>query len=282
MSDRPFPILAGLIGWPVHQSKSPLIHDHWLRATGVDGNYIRLPVKPGEVEAALASLVQLGFAGVQATMPHKRDCFRAVDRLTPTAKAIGAVNTIVFEADGQLLGHNTDMAGFVEPLAAHDLSGKAATVLGAGGAAAAILVGLAQKSVSHIYLVNRSASGIDTLLRDVGDALGSVEVITGDWKDADRFSGQSALVVNATSLGMAGQSELPLQVSSLAGDAIAYDIVTHPHNTAFLNSARARGLVCYDGFHMLIGQAREGFSLFFGAHPPEALDADIRKALISG
>ncbi len=279
MTDRPLPIVAGLIGWPVQHSKSPIIHEFWLDKAGIDGHYIRLPVRPGAVEAAFRGMVDLGFAGVQATMPHKRDYFRAVDELTPTGRALGAVNTIVVQPDKSLLGHNTDIAGFLEPLADVDLRGKTVTILGAGGAAAAILVGLAGKGPARINLINRSVVGIDSLLKDVGDALGSIELVTGDWSRVDQFAGESGLVANATSLGMSGQPELPLQVSVLADDAIIYDIITHPHETAVLKAARARGLTCFDGVHMLVGQAREAFSLFYGATVAHSHDAALRNLL---
>ncbi len=279
MNDAARPINAGLIGWPVWQAKSPLIHDHWLKKTGVDGHYIRLPVRPGAVEAAFRGMVDLGFAGLQATMPHKRDCFRAVDRLTDTARALGAVNTVVVEEDGRLLGHNTDIGGFMEPLADADLAGRAVTVLGAGGAAAAIVVGLAGTGVARINLVNRSASGIEALLRDIGPSLESVELVTGGWEDAARFSRESALVANATSLGMQGQAALPLDASGFAPGTIVYDIITHPHDTPFLAGARAAGLATHDGFDMLIGQAREAFALFFGVTAPADFDAQIRVLL---
>lgn len=281
MTERPLPLLAGLIGWPVQQSKSPLIHEFWLKKVGVDGHYVRLPVRPGAVEAAFRGMVDLGFVGVQATMPHKRDCFRLVDSLTPTAKALGAVNTVIVQPDASLLGHNTDMAGFLEPLADADFTGRCVTVLGAGGAAAAIIVGLASKRPARINLVNRSPVGIETLLKDIGPALDGIEVQTGDWSAAARFASESALVANATSLGMAGQPELPLQVSVLPDDAIVYDIITHPHDTDLLKAARARGLMTYDGMHMLVGQAREAFTLFFGAEPPAVHDSELRDRLTS-
>ena len=281
MTDRPLPLLAGLIGWPVAQSKSPLIHGFWLEKTGIDGHYVRLPVRPGAVEAAFRGMVDLGFAGVQATMPHKRDCFRSVDALTPTAQALGAVNTVVVQEDGRLLGHNTDMAGFLEPLAGADLSGKAVTVLGAGGAAAAILVALASKRPARINLVNRSAVGIDSLLKDIAPSLERIELVTSDWSRANDFASESALVANATSLGMTGQPELPVDVSGFADKTIVYDIVTHPHETALLKAARDRGLACYDGLHMLVGQAREAFKLFYGADAPEEYDEELRQRLIA-
>ncbi len=273
------PINAGLIGWPVWQAKSPLIHAHWLEKTGIDGHYIRLPVRPGAVEAAFRGMVDLGFAGLQATMPHKRDCFRAVDRLTDTARSLGAVNTVVVEKDGSLLGHNTDIGGFLEPLTNTSLSGQAVTILGAGGAAAAITVGLAGKGVSRIHLINRSAAGIEALLRDIGPALEKADLVTGDWSDAARLARESALVVNTTSLGMVGAPTLPLDPEGFAAGTIVYDIVTHPHDTPLLKAARAAGLPTFDGFDMLIGQAREAFELFFGMKAPAEYDADIKARL---
>ncbi len=273
------PLLAGLIGWPVHQSKSPLIHGHWLQELGIDGSYIRFPVKPGAVEGALRAMAALGVVGVQATMPHKRACFDAVDELSETARAIGAVNTVTLLPDGSLRGHNSDMAGFLEPLASVDLSAKAVTILGAGGAAAAILVGLAAKKPARITIINRSRSGIDALLNHVGDALNAVEICCGDWSQAPDLSRGSALVVNATSLGMAGHPALPFDIAGLPDDALVYDIITHPHETAFLKAAKVRGLQTRDGMHMLIGQAREAFALFYGQPAPNTSDAAIRARL---
>lgn len=281
MTERPLPYLAGLIGWPVQQSKSPIIHDFWLKKVGIDGHYVRLPVRPGAVEAAFRGMVDLGFAGVQATMPHKRDCFRFVDALTPTAQALGAVNTVIVQPDSSLLGHNTDMGGFLEPLESTNLAGKTVTVLGAGGAAAAIIVGLASKRPAQINLINRSAVGIEALLKDIEASLAGIKIASGDWSRVDEIAAESTLVVNATSLGMTGQPELPLSVRGLDQGAIVYDIVTHPHDTRLLMAARARGLTTFDGIDMLIGQAREAFALFFGAEAPSRHDAELRKLLIT-
>jgi shikimate dehydrogenase len=281
MKEKPSPLLAGLIGWPVQQSKSPIIHGHWLRTAGIDGEYVRLPVEPGAVGAALKAIRDLGFVGVQATMPHKHACFDAVDHVTDTAKAIGTVNTVIVQQDGGFLGHNTDMEGFLEPLDSHDLTGKVATLCGAGGAAAGIIVGLAAKKVSAIHIINRSAKSIDSLLNGISSALVGIEIQALDWSRADDCASNSDIIINATSLGMAGQPDLPIRASALPPDAIAYDIVTHPHRTAFLASAAQRGMICFDGLQMLIGQAREAFALFYGQEAPTDEDDAIREALLT-
>ena len=179
MIEPRLPLVAGLIGWPVAQSKSPLIHNFWLQKCGIDGHYSRFPVRPGDAAAALRAMVPLGLVGLQATMPHKRDCFDAVDILTPQAQALGAVNTVTVSDDGILTGHNTDFAGFLEPLQAIDLEGAVLTVLGAGGAAAAIIAGLASKKPARINIINRSAEGLDHLLASLKGALRTVNIQRG-------------------------------------------------------------------------------------------------------
>jgi shikimate dehydrogenase len=280
-AERPLPLLAGLIGWPVAQSKSPIIHEYWLKRLGIDGHYVRLPVRPGEVARAFRGMVALGFAGVQATMPHKRACYDLVDHLTPAAKALGAVNTVIVEEDGSLTGENTDLPGFVEPIAAVDLRGEQVTVLGAGGAASAVIAGLVGLGARKLVVVNRTSEGIARLLDDLKLTLADCEVIASDWDNAQRHADASALIANATSLGMVDQPALPLAVDRLRSDAIVYDIITHPHDTPLLRAAAARGLRTHDGLEMLVGQAREAFRRFYGASPPADGDAELRKLLLA-
>jgi shikimate dehydrogenase len=280
LDQRPLPLLAGLIGWPVAQSKSPLIHEFWLRELGIDGHYVRLPVRPGEVARAFRGMVALGFAGVQATMPHKRACFDLVDHHTPAARALGAVNTVIVEDDGSLTGDNTDLPGFVEPIAGLDLSGEEVTVLGAGGAAAAVIAGLVGLGARRINVVNRTAEGTAALLADLAETVAPCSVNAADWGEAQALADRSALVANATSLGMIGMPALPLEVRGLRNDAIVYDIITHPYDTPLLRSASDRGLRTHDGLEMLVGQAREAFRRFYGAEPPRDRDAELRRLLI--
>lgn len=277
--DRPLPLLAGLIGWPVAQSKSPLIHEFWLRRLGIDGHYVRLPVRPGEVARAFRGMVSLGFAGVQATMPHKRACFDLVDHHSSAAKALGAVNTVIVEDDGSLTGDNTDLPGFVEPLTGLDLAGEQVTVLGAGGAAAAVIAGLVSLGARRLAVVNRTPEGTARLLGDLAATLEGCEVVSAGWNQAQDLANSSRLIANASSLGMEGMPALPLNVAPLRSDAIVYDIITHPHDTPLLRAARARGLRSHDGLEMLIGQAREAFRRFYGAAAPRDADAELRKIL---
>lgn len=279
--ERPLPLLAGLIGWPVAQSKSQLIHEFWLRRLGIDGHYIRLPVRPGEVARAFRGMVALGFAGVQATMPHKRACYDLVDHHTPAAKALGAVNTVIVEEDGSLTGENTDLPGFIEPLAGLDFGGDQVTVLGAGGAAAAVIAGLVSLGARRIAIINRTAEGTARLLDDLAETVAGCEIVAADWGDAQKLASDSRLIANATSLGMAGMPPLPLAVDSLRDDAIVYDIVTHPHDTPLLRAAAARGLRTHDGLEMLVGQAREAFRRFYGAEAPRDADPELRSLLLA-
>jgi shikimate dehydrogenase len=279
IQERARPLLAGLIGWPVAQSKSPIIHGFWLDQLGIDGHYIRLPVRPGEVERALRGMPALGFAGVQATMPHKRACFDAVDRHTPAARALGAVNTVIVEDDGSLTGENTDLPGFLEPLTDLDLSGEMVTILGAGGAAAAVVAGLVQLGARKLAIVNRSADGITRLLDDLAETVADCEIISAGWDQAQHLANTSALLANASSLGMTGYPALPLAVTDLRHDAVVYDIITSPYQTPLLRDAAARGLRCHDGLQMLVGQAREAFRRFYRADPPLDRDAELRQRL---
>lgn len=279
-TDRPLPLLAGLIGWPVAQSKSPKIHEFWLNRLGIDGHYVRLPVRPGEVARAFRGMVALGFAGVQATMPHKRACYDLVDHHTASAKALGAVNTVIVEDDGTLTGENTDLPGFLEPLDGLNLSGEKVTVLGAGGAAAAVIAGLVSLGARDIVVINRTAEGTARLLDDLSATLDGCKVASLGWDEVQGSASASALVANATSLGMEGFPPMPLRVDSLRDDAIVYDIITHPHDTPLLRAAAARGLRTHDGLEMLVGQAREAFRRFYGAEPPKDGDADLRALLM--
>lgn len=278
MTARPTPPVAGVIGWPIAHSKSPVIHGLWLEWLGIDGHYVRLPVEPSWVVEAVRALPALGFRGVNVTIPHKQAVMAALDEITPAARAIGAVNTVVVGADGRLTGHNTDAPGFAEPLRGRGLAGRPACVLGAGGAARAVLTALKGLGVSDIRLVNRSTDKAAALL----DELVIPGSVHGLARQASALDG-AALVVNCTSLGMTGHPPLDIDLAPLAADAIAYDIVYAPLETDLLKAARARGLATIDGLVMLVGQAAEAFRLFFDADPPRdpAHEAALRARLVA-
>ncbi len=260
---------AGVIGWPIAHSKSPVIHRFWLEALGLDGDYSRFLVRPEELETAVRALPALGIAGVNVTVPHKVAVMDHLDAVDATARAVGAVNTVLCDS-GRLLGTNTDMAGFLEPLVPAPVGH--AVVIGAGGAARAVLLGLKSLGVEHVTLMNRSVDRASALL----DALD----VPGHAVGLEMPLPSAELVVNASSLGMAGQPPLDLDLGALPVGATVYDIVYAPLETRLLAAARAGGFRCIDGLEMLVGQAAVAFELFFGTKPPRGRDAELRALLV--
>ena len=258
--------LAGVMGWPVEHSRSPRLHNHWLRTYGIDGAYVPLAVPPDRFENALRALPDLGFAGTNVTVPHKEAAFRAVDERDAVSTRIGAVNTIVVQDDGRLVGSNTDAFGFTEGLRARapgwvPASGPA-VVLGAGGASRAILAALQDAGVPEIRLANRTAERARAAAAEFG-----VPVRAIDWAERSAALADAALLVNTTTLGMTGQAELDIALDDLPADAVVNDIVYVPLETPLLKDAAARGNVVVDGLEMLIQQARPGFASWFGRDP---------------
>jgi shikimate dehydrogenase len=278
------PPSAGVIGWPVAHSKSPLIHRFWLEKLGIDGDYGRFPVAPERLGEAVRALPTLGLRGVNVTLPHKEAVVAHLDALSPAAAAMGAVNTVVVE-DGRLVGHNTDGAGFLEPL--RPLLGrpwllKMARIIGTGGAARAVARALHEAGFL-IVVIGRTLDKARAFRSDFAPDDEMVATLDDlrrplDFEWTDR-SGVLDLVVNATSLGMHGQPELGIDFSHVPPGAIVYDIVYAPLETPLLAGARARGHATLDGLEMLVGQAAQAFELFFGAAPPREHDAELRERL---
>ncbi len=272
--------LAGVMGWPVAHSRSPLLHGFWLDQYRIDGAYVPMAVRPEDLATALHALPRLGFAGCNLTLPHKEQALDLVDRLDPIARRIGAVNTIVV-IDGKLEGRNTDAFGFIEnlrtALPGWNAAAGPAVVLGAGGAARAVLVGLLDQGAPEIRLVNRGRERAESLARSLG---GAIRVV--DWRErADALDG-AALLVNTTSLGMSGQPPLELALDALPGTALVHDIVYAPLETPLLAAARRRGNAAVDGLGMLLHQARPGFLAWFGTMPEvsPALRAAVTETLV--
>jgi shikimate dehydrogenase len=270
--------LAGVIGWPISHSKSPQLHGFWLRKHQVDGAYVPLPVAAGDLEAAVRGLMKAGFAGLNVTLPHKQAVMALVDEIEPTARRIGAVNTLVFQSDGQILGRNTDAFGFMENLydcqPGIDLKGRVATVLGAGGAARAVIVALQDAGAGEIRLSNRTEGKASGLARDLG---GNITVVP--WPERSDCLTDAALLVNSTNLGMTGQAVLDIDLSGLPADAVVNDIVYAPLFTPLLKSAAERGLATVDGLGMLLHQGRPGFEAWFGISP--VVDDALRQAVLA-
>ena len=269
---------AGVMGWPVSHSLSPRLHGYWLKKHGIDGTYVPLAVPPEEFEATLGDLSGQGFVGVNVTVPHKEAAALAVDSLEDTARRIGAVNTVVVAADGSLRGSSTDGFGFLENLKSGApgwrASNGAAVILGAGGAARAITAALMDAGVPEVRLTNRTLRRAETLAADIG---GAIDVVP--WEDRETALKDAALVVNATTLGMAGAEPLELSLDALPADAVITDIVYTPLMTPLLEQGAGRGNPTVDGLGMLLHQARPGFRQWFGVEPAvdEALRAFVLK-----
>ncbi len=269
--------VAGLIGWPVSHSRSPALHGHWLARYGIDGAYVPLPVHPDGAEAAIRALPLLGIVGVNVTVPHKETAYRLMDSLTERAKRIGAVNTIIVR-DGRLEGDNTDGFGFfanlVQEAPAWDPTAAPAVVLGAGGAARAVIASLVEAGVPDVRLVNRTVARAETLARSVG---GPVTPLPQD-AVAEAMDG-AGLLVNTTSMGMTGQPPLDLDLDPLPLSALVSDIVYAPLETDLLTRAKARGNPVVGGLGMLLHQARPAFKAWFGVEP--VVDDALRNAVLS-
>lgn len=274
---------AGVMGWPVDHSLSPRVHGFWLQHYGIPGEYVRIPVAPEHFVAKLRALPQDGFIGANVTVPHKEAALKNVDDAHPLARRIGAVNTIKVQDDGSLYGFNTDGFGFLENLkagyAGFDATCGPAVLLGAGGAARAILAALLDAGAPEIRLLNRTRERAEQLAADL-TGLGQGDIIVGAWEQRKDHLEGAALLANTTTLGMKDQRPLDLDISALPADAVVNDIVYAPLETDLLARARARGNPVVDGLGMLLHQARPGFEAWFGRMPD--VTQDLRAHVLSG
>ena len=256
---------ACIIGHPVAHSRSPLIHRHWLAEHGIAGDYVRENIPPEKIEDFLAGFAVSGYVGANVTVPHKEAAFRAVARAEPEAAALAAVNTLWFE-NGRLAGANTDVHGFLacldEALPDWTERTRTAVVIGAGGAARAVLYGLIVRGVGRLAVINRTKARAEALADMFGPRVG-----TGGFEDLPKRLREADLLVNATSLGMRGQPPLEIDLSRLKSGAAVYDIVYVPLVTPLLAAARASGHPAVDGLGMLLHQAVPGFERWFGVRP---------------
>ena len=263
--------LAGITGWPVSHSRSPRLHGFWLERHGIDGAYLPLPVDPADFPAGIRGLMLAGFAGVNVTIPHKLAAFAICDEVEPSARRAGAVNTMVFR-DRRIVGSNTDGWGFLANLRAHgvDPAGGPALILGAGGSARAVAAVLLDLGVT-VSIANRTRSRAESLTRE----LPGLNVI--EWNARDAALRDSALLINTTPLGMAGQPRLRIDLDRAAPGLTVADIVYVPLETPLLAAARARRINCVDGLGMLLHQAVPGFRAWFGTEP--TVDDALRRFL---
>ena len=268
-----------VIGWPVAHSRSPLIHRFWLDRLAIEGSYELAAVAPDDFPAFVNDFARQGFAGANVTLPHKQTAFELCDIRTETAACLKVVNTLWIEA-GELCGDNTDAAGFAGALdqdaPGWELNSRTAVVIGAGGAARAIVYALKLRGMKRIFLINRTRARAAGLAADFG---ASIEVV--DFPDLPGVLAGADLLVNATSLGMRGQPPLAIDLAPLPPNAVVSDIVYVPLETALIRAARARGLRAVSGVGMLLHQAVPGFERWFGMKPcvtPElrgVVEADI-------
>jgi shikimate dehydrogenase len=269
---------ACVIGWPVEHSRSPAIHRYWLDRYGIAGSYDKEAVPPEEIEAFLRALGARGYAGANVTLPHKETALAVADAADDAALAIGAANTLWLDGEGRLQASNTDAYGFMTHLAQEapdwNLGKRPVVVLGAGGAARAILHGLIAGGASGILLANRSRNRAEALAKAFGSKVAVVP-----WEDRGKALAGSGLLVNATSLGMTGKPPLAIDLSALRADATVADIVYSPLQTELLAAAKARGNRTVDGLGMLLHQAVPGFERWFGIRPE--VTPELR-ALVAG
>lgn len=276
MSDSRIP-LAGVIGAPVAHSRSPKLHGHWLQTLGIRGHYVPLHVTAEDLPLVLQTLPKMGFVGVNVTIPHKERVLELADIITDRATLIGAANTLIFRPDGKIHADNTDGYGFIENLRSGapgwDPRSGSAAVLGAGGAARAVVSSLLDAGVPEIHIANRTRIRADKLASDFGK-----RVRLWEWVQAGNMIEEAALVVNTTSLGMEGKPELRVPLDGLNSKMVVTDLVYTPLKTPLLQKAAQKGCTTVDGLGMLIYQAIPGFERWFGMRP-KANDAARAAAL---
>lgn len=269
--------LAGVIGQPVAQSRSPRLHGHWLQRYGIAGHYIPMPVRPEHLAEVLRALPKLGFVGLNVTIPHKEAALTLADSVTDRAALIGAANTLIFRPDGRIYADNTDGYGFIANLRQNQPDWQAdagpAAVIGAGGAARAVVASLLDSGVQELRITNRTRLRSEQLRAEFG-----ARVVVYDWAQAGNMLEGAATVVNATSLGMDGKQPLRVPLEALSADALVTDLVYTPLTTPLLAEARERGCRTVDGLGMLLHQAAPGFERWFGQRPE--VDEAARQAVL--
>ena len=267
-------LLAGVMGWPVMHSRSPMLHNYWFKQHGLAGTYVPLAIPPERLAGALRGLHPLGFAGCNVTIPHKQEAMKIIDEVDALAKAIGAVSCVVVRSDGSLAGTNNDCYGFIQSVKAEQPGWRAdagpVVVIGAGGGSRAVCYGLAREGAKEIRLVNRTLGRAREIAAQFGGPIKAVP-----WEQRNDALEGAAMVVNTTSMGMVGQPALDIRLDKLPTNALAADIVYIPLETPFLAAAQARGNRTMNGLGMLLNQGRPAWKAWFGIEPE--VTAELRK-----
>lgn len=277
MSGKKIP-LAGVVGSPIRHSRSPRLHGYWLRKLGLQGYYIPMDISADDLADAMKVMPRMGFVGINVTIPHKERVLEIADLVTDRAAVIGAANTIIFRSDGKIHADNTDGYGFIENLRQNapdwqPMKGPAA-VIGAGGAARAVIASLIEVGVSEIRLTNRTKNRAEALRREFGSKIHVV-----DWVKAGNAIDGATTIVNASSLGMTGKAEFRVPLDGLSPDAVVTDLVYTPARTSLLTQAESRGCRIVDGVGMLVHQAVPAFERWFGLRPE--VDEGARSAVLA-
>ncbi|OYX44630.1 MAG: shikimate dehydrogenase [Rhodobacterales bacterium 32-67-9] len=278
MTEHPRIPLAGVIGSPIAHSKSPRLHGHWLKAYGIAGYYIPMDVAQSELREVIAALPKAGFVGVNVTIPHKETVLALADVVTDRAALIGAANTLIFRKDGRIHADNTDGYGFIANLRQNapgwaPTAGPAA-VIGAGGAARAVIASLIEVGVPEIRLANRTRTRAEALRQEFG-----AKVVVHDWVQAGNMMEGATTIVNTSSLGMVGKPDFRVPLDALSPNAVVTDLVYTPLRTRLLEEAAEIGCVTVDGLGMLIHQAAPAFERWFGVRPE--VDQAVRDAVLA-
>ncbi len=278
MSEHPRIPLAGVIGSPIAHSRSPRLHTHWLKRYGIAGHYIPMDVSQNNLREVLSALPKAGFVGVNVTIPHKETVLAMADVVTDRAALIGAANTLIFRKDGRIHADNTDGYGFIANLRQNapdwnPTTGPAA-VIGAGGAARAVIASLIEVGTPEIRIANRTRARAEALRQEFG-----AKVVVHDWVQAGNMMESAITVVNASSLGMEGKAEFRIPLDALSKNAVVNDLVYTPLRTRLLEDAAEIGCTTVDGLGMLIHQAAPAFERWFGTRPE--VDQETRDIVLA-
>lgn len=266
--------LAGVCGWPIHHSLSPILHNFWLKELGLSGAYVHFAVRPDEAVHAFKSLKRTSISGVNVTAPLKALAFQAADEHTPDAMKLGVSNCL-YKRDGKLIAHNTDLEGFAAPLikamGARELAERPALIVGTGGAARAVIGAMLALNVPEIRITGRT----DTKAQDLVSMVNVPSFYAVPWKHRNVAVASSGLIINATTGGMIGKPQLDLDIAKAEPGTFVYDLIYTPRQTKLLRLAKANGCQTLGGLEMLIAQARPSFKLFYGVNPPAEPDPSV-------